>query len=163
MQTTGSFQQILERKIGKKSAENETSYIKNYVPGRYDIPILGLKAANFASKIENSPYENSQILVTKPFIEPTQPQEPRVLVADFSALASVAFRTLSTLSAQGLGDSMSASELKSIKRKLSKKLHPDVGGNTEKFLSMLEAVRILNEEIDQLIESQNLTEDSAAA
>lgn len=165
MESSASFQQILEGKMGKFSTENETSYIKNYVPGLYDIPVLGLKTAKFASGIKKTPYRSSVKIIAEPFVEPKKTEEPKVKVSDFSSLATVAYRTLSTFSDQGLGDSVSLSTLKSIKRKLSKRLHPDLGGSQDEFMQMLEAMDLVQNEVISLlptISQDNLGQRDAA-
>jgi hypothetical protein len=158
MEGSPSFQDILQSKMGIFSTENETSYIKNYVPGRYDIPVLGLKSAIFASRPQKNPYGSAEKVVAEPSIPVDEPKIPKANIADFSTLATVAYRTLSSLSEQGLGDSLSVYDLKSIKRKLSKRLHPDLGGCPDNFIKMLEAVDILNSEIQDLIELEQSSE-----
>ena len=153
MAETRSFREILEGKLGNFSPKIETSYIKNYVPGRYDIPIFDLNSVEISQNPNANPYANTQFkakepLVSEPFIEPVDVLiENFVLVSELTALGTVAHRTLSSFAEQGLGNSISLSSLKAIKRKLSKRLHPDMGGQCDDFHSMLEAVKVLETEL----------------
>lgn len=107
----------------------------------------------FGIKFAKPPWEHEPITENRGEPEPQTsssdrpPGEDSVCVADLTALGSVAFRTLQTLSDISLPLNLTHQSLVRLKRQFSKQLHPDLGGNQERFMTMLEAVRVLEDEL----------------